>query len=103
MSFSHSGRSIMSIAFQGQPSRYVPSGPLDVHFLQPMHLSGSTQMRWNVGAASFTTRTMQSSTGHRSWQTGEPEQPVQLSLMVARIFGFRLRLSVFGAAMVEIS
>src|SRR3954465_6027475 len=74
-------------------------GPLDVHFLQPMHFSGSTQIRLKVGAASFATRTMQSSTGQRSWQTGEPAQPVQLSLIHARIFGFRLRFSLLSSAM----
>ncbi len=44
---------------------------------------------------------MQSSTGQYSTHAGEPEQPVQFSLIIARICGFRLRLLVwpldFGA------
>ncbi len=35
---------------------------------------------------------MQFSTEQRSSQTGEPEQPVQHSLIVANHLGFRLRL-----------
>src|SRR5579863_1110483 len=44
---------------------------------------------------------MQSATGQYSTHAGEPEQPVQFSLITARMCGFRLRLLVwpldFGA------
>src|SRR5512146_299505 len=41
-SFSTSAVSTIAMASQGQPSRKQPSGPLLVHFLQPMQSSGST-------------------------------------------------------------
>ncbi len=37
---------------------------------------------------------MQSSTGQYSTHAGEPEHPVQFSLIIARMCGFRLRLVV---------
>lgn len=39
----------ISMASHGQPSRNAPSGPLLMHFWQPMHSSGSTSIRPNGG------------------------------------------------------
>src|SRR5690242_8560635 len=81
----------MAMASQGQPSRNEPSGPLLVHFLQPMHSSGSTWMRPKGGWSSSGTQNMQSSMGQYSTQAGEPAQPVQHSVMTASSLGFFLR------------
>src|SRR5512143_960817 len=81
----------MVMASQGQPSRKQPSGPLLVHFLQPIQSSGSTWMRPKGGWSSSGTQNMQSSTGQYSTQAGEPAQPVQHSVMTASSFGFFLR------------
>src|SRR5439155_9347342 len=90
-SFSTSAVSTITIASQGQPSRNEPSGPLLVHFLQPIHRIGSTWMRPNGGLSSSGTQNMQSSTGQYSTHAGEPAHPVQHSVMTANSFGFFLR------------
>src|SRR5438128_6483512 len=91
ISFSTSTVSTMAIASQGQPSRNEPSGPLLVHFLQPIQRMGSTWMRPNGGLSSSGTQNMQSSTGQYSTQAGEPAQPVQHSVITANSFGFFFR------------
>src|SRR5437868_11573131 len=90
-SFSTSVVSTMAMASHGQPSRKAPSGPLLVHFLQPIQSSGSTWMRPKGGWSSSGTQNMQSSTGQYSTQAGEPAQPVQHSVITARSLGFFLR------------
>src|SRR5215472_17058885 len=89
--FSTSVVSTITIASQGQPSRKAPSGPLLVHFLQPMHKIGSTWIRPNGGWSSSGTQNMQSSTGQYSTHAGEPAHPVQHSVITANSFGFFLR------------
>src|SRR6516225_9668021 len=89
--FSTSVVSTITMASQGQPSRKAPSGPLLVHFLQPMQRMGSTWIRPNGGWSSSGTQNMQSSTGQYSTQAGEPAQPVQHSVITANSFGFFLR------------
>src|ERR1700675_2580060 len=84
----------MTIASHGHPSRNAPSGPLLVHFLQPMHRTESTWIRPNGGWSSSGTQNMQSSTGQYSTHAGEPAQPVQHSVMTASSFGFFLRAVV---------
>src|SRR3954466_2590248 len=79
------------MASHGQPSRNEPSGPLLVHFLQPMQRMGSTWMRPNGGWSSSGTQNMQSSIGQYSTHAGEPAQPVQHSVITASSFGFFLR------------
>src|SRR5271157_2767713 len=79
------------MASHGQPSRKAPSGPLLVHFLQPMHSSGSTWMRPKGGWSSSGTQNMQSSMGQYSTQAGEPAQPVQHSVITASSLGFLRR------------
>src|ERR1041385_8333220 len=91
---SQSSVGTMSIASHGQPSRNAPSGPLLVHSLQPMHSRGSTMMRPNGGWAKSGLQYMQSSTGQYSTHAGDPEQPVQLSLITAKMCGLRFRLVV---------
>src|SRR5512141_915563 len=81
----------MMIASHGQPSRKAPSGPFEVHFLQPMQRMGSTWMRPNGGWSSSGTQNMQSSTGQYSTHAGEPAQPVQHSVITASSTGFFLR------------
>ena len=81
----------MTIASHGQPSRKHPSGPLLMHFLQPIHRMGSTWIRPNGGWSSSGTQNMQSSTGQYSTQAGDPAQPVQHSVITANSFGFFLR------------
>src|SRR5579862_1066849 len=81
----------MTIASQGQPSRNAPSGPLLVHFLQPIQRMGSTWMRPKGGWSSSGTQNMQSSTGQYSTQAGEPAHPVQHSVITASSLGFFLR------------
>src|SRR5881296_3042267 len=83
--------STMTMASHGQPSRKQPSGPLLVHFLQPIHRIGSTWMRPNGGLSSSGTQNMQSSTGQYSTHAGEPAHPVQHSVITANSFGFFLR------------
>src|SRR5579862_6331953 len=82
------------MASHGQPSRNAPSGPLLVQSLHPMQSSGSTMIRpkgvWSGSGFQY----MQSSTGQYSTQAGEPEQPVQFSLITARMCGLRFRLLV---------
>src|SRR5436305_11043717 len=90
-SFSTSVVSTMAMASHGQPSRKAPSGPLLVHFLQPIQSSGSTWMRPKGGWSSSGTQNMQSSTGQYSTHAGEPAHPVQHSVMTASSFGFFLR------------
>src|SRR5512135_2487740 len=81
----------MEMASQGQPSRNEPMGPWLVHFLHPMHNSGSTWMRPKGGWSSSGTQNMQSSMGQYSTQAGEPAQPVQHSVITASSRGFFLR------------
>src|SRR5690242_17910077 len=81
----------MAMASQGQPSRKEPSGPLLVHFLQPMHRMGSTWMRPKGGWSSSGTQNIQSATGQYSTHAGEPAQPVQHSVITASSLGFFLR------------
>src|ERR1700682_2372509 len=81
----------ISMASHGQPSRKAPSGPLLVHFLQPIQRAGSTSMRPNGGLSSSSTQYMQSSTGQYGTHAGEPAQPVQHSVITASSLGFFLR------------
>src|SRR5258706_14567079 len=79
------------MASQGHPSRNAPSGPLLVHSLQPMHSSGSTIMRPNGGWSKSGLQYMHCATGQYSTQAGEPEHPVQFSLITARMSVLRFR------------
>src|SRR5712672_4330321 len=81
----------MAMASHGQPSRKQPSGPLLMHFLQPMQRMGSIAMRPNGVLSSSGTQNMQSSTGQYSTHAGEPAHPVQHSVITASSFGFFLR------------
>src|SRR3989442_14508027 len=81
----------ISMASHGQPSRKEPSGPLLVHFLQPIQVAGSTSMRPKGGWSGSGTQYMQSSTGQWGTQAGEPEQPVQDSVITASAAGLFLR------------
>src|SRR5579872_1855448 len=90
-SFSTSTVSTITIASHGQPSRKHPSGPLLMHFLQPIHRMGSIWIRPNGGLSSSGTQNMQSSTGQYSTQAGEPAHPVQHSVITANSLGFFLR------------
>src|SRR5439155_8477704 len=90
-SFSTSTVSTITIASHGHPSIKQPSGPLLMHFLQPMQRIGSTWILPNGGLSSSGTQNMQSSTGQYSTQAGEPAQPVQHSVMTANSLGFFLR------------
>src|SRR5579863_164641 len=90
-SFSTSTVSTITIASHGQPSRKHPSGPLLMHFLQPIHRMGSIWIRPNGGWSSSGTQNMQSSTGQYSTQAGEPAHPVQHSVITANSFGFFFR------------
>src|SRR2546427_12400701 len=90
-SFSTSTVSTIAIASDGHPSIKQPSGPLLMHFLQPMQRMGSTWILPNGGLSSSGTQNMQSSTGQYSTQAGEPAQPVQHSVITANSFGFFLR------------
>src|SRR5215213_11105250 len=91
---SQSSVGTISIASHGQPSRNAPSGPLLIHFWQPMQRFGSTSMRPNGGWSSSGTQNMQASIGQYSIQAGEPAQPVQQSVVTARILGFFLRVAL---------
>src|SRR3954468_2088055 len=82
------------MASHGQPSRKAPSGPLLMHFWQPMQRFGSTSMRPKGGWSSSGTQNMQASIGQYSMQAGEPAQPVQQSVVTARIRGFFLRVAL---------
>src|SRR6185436_11387613 len=75
----------------GQKSRNAPSGPLLVHFLQPMQRTGSTSMWPNGGWSSSGTQYMQSATGQYGTHAGDPAHPVQHSVMTASSFGRFLR------------
>src|SRR5579862_8767295 len=90
-SFSTSTVSTITIASHGQPSRKHPSGPLLMHFLQPIQRIGSTWILPNGGWSSSGTQNMQSSTGQYSTQAGEPAHPVQHSVITANSFGFFFR------------
>src|SRR5215467_13510839 len=81
----------ISMASQGQPSRNAPSGPLLVHFLQPMQRNGSTSMCPKGGWSSSGTQYMQSATGQYGTHAGEPAHPVQHSVMTASSLGRFLR------------
>src|SRR4030095_12404974 len=81
----------ISIASQGQPSRKAPSGPLLVHFWQPMQRYGSTSIRPNGGWSSSGTQNMHASIGQYSMQAGDRAQPVQQSVVTARMRGLFLR------------
>src|SRR3954470_10685095 len=89
--FSTSSVGTIAIASHGQPSGNEPSGPLLVHFLQPMQRMGSTCMRPNGGWSSSGTQNMQSCTGQYSTHAGEPAQPVQHSVITASSLGFFFR------------
>ncbi len=62
--------------------------------LQPMQSRGSTMMRPNGAWSSSGAQYMQSATGQYSTQAGEPEHPVQHSLITARMWGFLFRCVV---------
>ena len=91
---SHSSVGTISMASQGQPSRNAPSGPLLVHFWQPMQRFGSTSMRPNGGWSSSGIQNMQASIGQYSIHAGDPAQPVQQSVVMASILGFFLRVAL---------
>src|SRR5436189_5957174 len=91
---SQSSVGTISIASQGQPSRNAPSGPLLIHFWQPMQRYGSTSMRPKGECSSSGTQNMQASMGQYSMQAGEPAQPVQQSVVIARRRGFFLRVAL---------
>src|SRR5205823_13040349 len=73
----------ISIASHGQPSKNAPSGPLLMHFWQPMQRYGSTSMRPKGGWSSSGIQNMQASIGQYSIQAGEPAHPVQQSVVIA--------------------
>src|SRR5689334_6253919 len=79
------------MASHGQPSKNAPSGPLLVHFLQPMQRNGSTSMWPKGGCSSSGTQYMQSATGQYGTQAGDPEHPVQHSVMTASSLGLFFR------------
>src|SRR5262249_41571209 len=81
----------ISIASHGHPSRNAPSGPLLVHFLQPIQSTGSTSMWPKGGWSSSGTQYMQSPTGQYGTHAGDPAQPVQHSVMTASSLGRFLR------------
>src|SRR3954469_7662058 len=91
---SQSSVGTISIASQGQPSRNAPSGPLLMHFWQPMQRYGSTSMRPKGVWSSSGTQNMHASMGQYSMQAGEPAQPVQQSVVMARMRGFFLRVAL---------
>src|SRR5436853_4260327 len=91
---SQSSVGTISMASQGQPSRKAPSGPLLMHFWQPMQRYGSTSMRPKGVWSSSGTQNMQASMGQYSMQAGEPAQPVQQSVVMARMRGFFLRVAL---------
>src|SRR3712207_7183988 len=82
------------MASHGQPSRKAPSGPLLVHFWQPMQRYGSTSMRPKGGWSSSGTQNMQPSMGQYSMQAGGPAQPGQESVGMARRRGFFFRVAL---------
>src|SRR5690348_11151826 len=84
---STSSMGTISMASQGQPSKNAPSGPLLVHFLHPMHSTGSTSMWPNGGWSSSGTQYMQSATGQYGTHAGDPAHPVQHSVMIASSLG----------------
>src|SRR5947209_13383715 len=81
----------ISMASHGQPSRNAPSGPLLVHFLHPMHRTGSTSIRPKGGCSSSGTQYMQSATGQYGTHAGDPAHPVQHSVITASSLGRFLR------------
>src|SRR5689334_20517504 len=82
------------MASQGQPSRNAPSGPLLMHFWQPMQRYGSTSMRPKGVWSSSGTQNMHASMGQYSMHAGEPAQPVQQSVVMARMRGFFFRVAL---------
>src|ERR1043166_2297680 len=91
---SQSSVGTISMASQGQPSRNAPSGPLLMHFWQPMQRYGSTSMRPKGECSSSGTQNMQDSMGPYSIGGGEPAQPVQQSVVIASRRGFFLRVAL---------
>jgi hypothetical protein len=91
---SQSSVGTISIASHGQPSRNAPSGPLLVHFWQPIHKYGSTSIRPKGGWSSSGSQYIQASIGQYSMHAGEPEHPVQQSVVIARMRGFFLRVAL---------
>src|ERR1035441_2130286 len=91
MRVSTSSIATISMASHGQPSRKAPSGPLLVHFLHPMHSTGSTSIRPNGWWSSSGIQYMQSATGQYGTHAGEPAQPVQHSVITASSLGRFLR------------
>src|SRR5437870_7881403 len=91
---SQSSVGTISIASQGQPSRNAPSGPLLMHFWQPMHRYGSTSMRPKGEWSSSGSQNMHASIGQYSMHAGEPAQPVQQSVVIASMRGFFLRVAL---------
>src|SRR5215467_14356144 len=81
----------ISIASHGHPSRNAPSGPLLVHFLQPIQRTGSTSIWPKGGWSSSGTQYMQSATGQYGTHAGDPAHPVQHSVMTASSLGRFLR------------
>src|SRR5947209_19100852 len=59
-----------------------------------MQRLGSTSMRPKGGWSSSGTQNMQASIGQYSMQAGEPAQPVQQSVVIARILGFFFRVAL---------
>src|SRR5919112_1900132 len=91
---SQSSVGTISMASHGQPSRNAPSGPLLMHFWQPMQRYGSTSMRPKGEWSSSGTQNMHASMGQYSMHAGEPAQPVQQSVVMARMRGFFLRVAL---------
>src|SRR5205807_8236429 len=91
---SQSSVGTISIASHGQPSRKAPSGPLLMHFWQPMQRYGSTSMRPKGECSSSGTQNMQASMGQYSMHAGEPAQPVQQSVVIASRRGLFLRVAL---------
>src|ERR671913_1227455 len=56
-----------------------------------MHRYGSTSIRPNGGWSSSGTQNMHASIGQYSMQAGDPAQPVQQSVVIARMRGLFLR------------
>src|SRR2546425_9700413 len=59
-----------------------------------MHRYGSTSILPNGGGSSSGTQNMQASIGQYSIHAGDPAQPVQQSVVIARMRGFFLRVAL---------
>src|SRR6266550_6979519 len=59
-----------------------------------MHRYGSTSILPNGGWSSSGTQNIQASIGQYSMQAGEPAQPVQQSVVMARMRGFFFRVAL---------